>query len=205
MVTQTHVETAQARRPSLQERKAMTRAAIIDAAGELFRSQGVDETSMAQIARRADTGVGTLYGYFPSKDDLLREILLSLTRSATDRYQSTVSESTPHIDRLLTGLNVFAEFLEENRIIMRSAFMAGNRHEIVSEFAEPMFTAYCRMVNEGIEAGEFAPLPVESTIKVLLTTYTMAFLGLGAWSGQGESGSTREDLATIVRNMLKRP
>ncbi len=59
----------------LERRKARTRAAIIDAATALFHERGFEETSIQQIAERADTGVGTLYGYFGSKDQILREVL----------------------------------------------------------------------------------------------------------------------------------
>ncbi|WP_025156393.1 TetR/AcrR family transcriptional regulator [Leifsonia aquatica] len=56
----------------LREKKAArTRGQILDAAAELFLSQGYDETTMEQIAESADIAPSTLYRYFPSKDLLL--------------------------------------------------------------------------------------------------------------------------------------
>ena len=79
----------------LERRKARTRATILEAAGALFRDNGYEETSIQQIAERADTGVGTLYGYFASKEEMLHEVLRQHSDEAIERYQASVDESTP--------------------------------------------------------------------------------------------------------------
>lgn len=56
----------------LRETKAArTRDQILDVAAELFLAQGYDETTMEQIAERAEIAPSTLYRYFPSKDLLI--------------------------------------------------------------------------------------------------------------------------------------
>lgn len=56
----------------LREIKAeRTRAALATSAIELFLAQGYEETTMEQIAERAEVGASTLYRYFPTKDLLL--------------------------------------------------------------------------------------------------------------------------------------
>lgn len=55
---------------------ARTRRQMADAAFELFRRDGYDETTMEQIAERAEVGTTTLYRYFPTKDQLLLDPLL---------------------------------------------------------------------------------------------------------------------------------
>ncbi|MDT7806111.1 MAG: hypothetical protein QOI78_9544 [Actinomycetota bacterium] len=54
-----------------ERKKAQTRAAIQEAALELFVSQGYRETTIAQIAARADVATRTVTLHFPAKDDLL--------------------------------------------------------------------------------------------------------------------------------------
>lgn len=46
------------------------RQRILDVASDLFLAQGFAETSMEEIAARAEVGSTTLYRYFPSKDHL---------------------------------------------------------------------------------------------------------------------------------------
>lgn len=64
----------------LRELKAeRTRAAILDAALQLFEAHGFEQATMEQIAERAEIGIATLYRYFPTKDSvLLAPIMASL-------------------------------------------------------------------------------------------------------------------------------
>jgi AcrR family transcriptional regulator len=52
-----------------------TRDRLILAAMELFTLQGYARTGLAQIARRAEANPGSLYYFFPSKEDLLAATL----------------------------------------------------------------------------------------------------------------------------------
>ncbi|MET9617746.1 TetR/AcrR family transcriptional regulator [Kitasatospora indigofera] len=57
---------------SLRDRKrARTRQALVDAAVELFRRQGYDRTTVADIAAAAEIGTRTFFSYFASKEELL--------------------------------------------------------------------------------------------------------------------------------------
>ena len=53
------------------DRRADTRARLLDAAAELFAEHGISGASVDAIARRAERTVGALYGHFASKDELL--------------------------------------------------------------------------------------------------------------------------------------
>jgi len=54
-------------------RAQQTRAAITDAALELFRSHGYEATTMRAIAQRAGVSTGNAYYYFSSKEELIQE------------------------------------------------------------------------------------------------------------------------------------
>ena len=53
---------------------------ILAAARRLFDRKGYDATSMENVAARAGLAVGTLYNYFPSKD----ELLFAISRADTE-------------------------------------------------------------------------------------------------------------------------
>lgn len=69
-----------------QARSRLTRQRILDAAVQAFEERGFEETTTAEIARRAGIGVGTLYGYFNDKRAILLELL-----------QATGSEIADHV------------------------------------------------------------------------------------------------------------
>ena len=51
------------------ERETVSRA-ILDAARELFVTQGYQEVSIRKIAERIEYSPAAIYSYFPSKDDI---------------------------------------------------------------------------------------------------------------------------------------
>jgi AcrR family transcriptional regulator len=53
------------------DRKLQTRAAIIDAAAELFAKQGIEATSLDRIAGTIGLTKGAVYSTFASKDELI--------------------------------------------------------------------------------------------------------------------------------------
>lgn len=56
-------------------RKAETRARILAAARHRFATQGVEATTIRDIAGEADIALGGFYNYFRTKEDVLAELL----------------------------------------------------------------------------------------------------------------------------------
>jgi AcrR family transcriptional regulator len=57
--------------PQRQRKKDQTRLQMLSAALELFEQQGYGNTSVEQIAARAETSPATFFRYFASKDEVL--------------------------------------------------------------------------------------------------------------------------------------
>lgn len=58
-----------------QRERELRRKAILNAAETLFAQQGYRKTRIEDIAGLAEVSVGTVYGYFTSKEDLLSNVL----------------------------------------------------------------------------------------------------------------------------------
>jgi AcrR family transcriptional regulator len=83
-----------------------TRERILDAALDLFRTQGYADTTMRQIAQAAGVAVGNAYYYYASKDQL---ILAFYERNHTD-----------HLKLLGDVLSETKDFGERLRVLIRT-------------------------------------------------------------------------------------
>ena len=68
-----------------EQRKAENRAAIVDAAREVFAELGYDAAGVRDIVRRTDLASGTFYNYFPDKEAVFREIVDQSAREVRAR------------------------------------------------------------------------------------------------------------------------
>src|ERR1700733_14130452 len=55
------------------EKAAENRAALVQAAGRLFRQRGIDGVGVAEISKKAGLTHGALYAHFPPREPLAAE------------------------------------------------------------------------------------------------------------------------------------
>jgi AcrR family transcriptional regulator len=72
------------------------REAILAAADELFRAEGM-AFQMDQVAHRAGLGVGTVYRHFPTKDALLVELVVHRMDTLLEEAESAMAECDPAV------------------------------------------------------------------------------------------------------------
>lgn len=84
-----------------------TRDRLIDAAMELFHVQGYGATGVAQILKKAECNSGSLYHFFPTKEDLLLAVLekykVMLYPALLDPIWGRLSDPIEKIFGLLDG------------------------------------------------------------------------------------------------------
>jgi AcrR family transcriptional regulator len=68
------------------------REAIINKAIRIFARQGYERSSMDEIADRARVAKGTLYYYFPSKEELYHAVMLQNVRELFGEYEAALKD-----------------------------------------------------------------------------------------------------------------
>ena len=71
---------------------------ILDAAAELFAERGFEGASIQDIAQKAGVGKGTVYLYFKTKDDLIRQVYEYCYEMDIRACMEGVSRKTPLIN-----------------------------------------------------------------------------------------------------------
>ncbi len=87
-----------------EQNKQATREAIVSAALGLFQSKGFDLTTTKEIARRAGIAEGTVFNYFPSKDDIALHFFEAEVDHAIDAVRSSARLRKAPLDEQLFAL-----------------------------------------------------------------------------------------------------
>jgi TetR/AcrR family transcriptional regulator, repressor of fatR-cypB operon len=74
------------------------RAAILDAALDLFRRHGYAATPMPMLAEHAGVGAGTVYRYFPSKEALVNAVYQRWKRALLEALTAPLADDLPARD-----------------------------------------------------------------------------------------------------------
>lgn len=116
--------------------KEAKRRFILDVALELFNEKGYDHTTMDDIAEKAGIGKGTIYEYFKSKKEFIKEAYHYYTtpnKEILDIYFDLKMAPLIKIELLLKKL--IEQFIQSQKIskIILSIWLEGNVKEICPE------------------------------------------------------------------------
>src|SRR4051812_42037695 len=125
------------------------RAAILDAALEVFSSRGYHAASIDEIASQAGISKALIYEHFPSKKDLHASLLERHVQEIFERLAESAAGPDPGEVRLRAGVDAFLEWVETHprafRLLFRDNFEAdvagllqGLQQQATAAIAGPM-------------------------------------------------------------------
>lgn len=143
------------------------RGEILHAAEKVFAAKGFFHTTMNEIAQVAEFGMGTLYKFFKSKENLYFTLIDEKVEETNQLVKTELSQETSAIDRIKKVLRIQFEFIEQNRDFFRIYISERNRFEwtvkddLGKEMHEKMVTyihLLSQVMRQGIKEGEFKRL-----------------------------------------------
>jgi AcrR family transcriptional regulator len=78
-----------------------TRQMLIDVARQLFAKNGIENTTMNDIARESGKGRRTLYTYFKSKDDIYFAVIETELERLSDRLDELSTKRIRPMDKII--------------------------------------------------------------------------------------------------------
>ncbi len=180
--------------PHRRRRKEARPQELLDAALALFVEKGFAATRTEEVAARAGVSKGTLYLYYPSKEDLLKAVIshsLSARIAEGAALAARFEGSAGHLLRsVLTdwwgqlydspAAGVFKIVITEVRNFPDIA------NYYASQVIEPAHALLGAIVRKGMAAGEFRPVDVDNAVHSLVLPLVMICLhrhSLGACVG----------------------
>jgi AcrR family transcriptional regulator len=117
--------------------KVRNREKVLTAAAGLFETQGVEHTTVVEIARRAGVGVGTIYRGFTDKGGLVAAILDERERHLQDQILSgppPLGPGAPPEERIRAFIEALAKLVESSYelLLVSENHMPGARYRIGS-------------------------------------------------------------------------
>ncbi len=141
------------------------RAEILDVALELFSEKGFHNVTMQEISRKSEFSVGTLYKFFPNKEELYRALFLE----KAEEFNLVMQEALERNDDEITAIRNFIEqhirlFMENLRFVqLYLAETRGARFNIgmgmeneIREKHRAFLEKLSGIFKRGIEKGLFA-------------------------------------------------
>ena len=83
-----------------ERRKERKKDNIRQAALELFSTYGMQRVSISEIAEKANVSQVTIYNYFGSKDELLRDVILTSLDKNFQEYTEAIESDLPFPEKL---------------------------------------------------------------------------------------------------------
>ncbi len=169
--------------PRRSRRKEARPGEVIEAARDLFISRGFAATKLEHVARKAGVSVGLPYLYFENKEGLfkavVRESILPQFRMGEDMLDSFTGSS----EELLRMLAAKFWELEQSPDAGLSKLViaeAGNFPDLARFYMEEVVVRsrrfFARILQRGIDRGEFRPMDVEQMARVVAAPLSMLSL-----------------------------
>lgn len=170
--------------PSHQRRKAERPQELLAAALALFVEKGFAATRAEEVAQRAGVSKGTLYLYYPSKEELLKAVIRQYLSSEIAEGAAQAARFEGSASEALCG--VLAQwwqrvFESPASGVFKLVITEARNFPDIAEFyfrevVEPGEQLIGSLLQRGVDSGEFAPIHVPSAVHQIVMPLVMLCL-----------------------------
>jgi AcrR family transcriptional regulator len=173
-----------------------TRERIVDAALQLFRDRGFDQTTMRDIAAEADVATGATYYYFRSKEELVMAFYVRTVEEARSLLPPAMARTNDLGKRLRAIIDLkLSQFAEHRRLLIGLARIGidpdhplspfGNETRSIREEGIAEFDAALRGSNVRV------PKDLQADLPRLLWLYQMGVILFWIFDNSPKQARTR--------------
>lgn len=189
----------------LQERR---RAEILDTATAVFAENGFAAADVQEIANKTGVGKGTVYRYFPSKEELflaavdhgMRNLKLAVDAAATSAKQP--------LDRIAEGVLAYLTFFDDRPeivelLVQERANFRDRQRPTYFVHREANMGSWQELYGELIRSGTFRDIPVDRIGDVISDLlYGMMFTNYFAGRKTSPANQCKDALDILFHGLL---
>lgn len=188
-----------------------TRRRIYDAALELFRDKGFEQTTMRDIAKKSGVALGAAYYYFSSKEAI---VLAFYDQMQEEGHQATLDEIGRHKklrDRIRVIVVTRFELLEPNLKFLGALFKhAPDSEDPLSPFSKEtqgIRDKAVELFRTALEGGDIkVPADISPHLPRLLWLYQLGLILFWIYdrsAGRKATGQLMEKSLGLVTNLIR--
>ncbi|MCM8734340.1 TetR/AcrR family transcriptional regulator [Azospirillum sp. A1-3] len=177
--------------PRWRRRKEARPQEIVAAAMDVFAERGFAAARLEEVAARAGVSKGTLYLYFPSKDELFKAVIRAAILPNLQQAEALVAAAGgacfPVLERLL---RMVARLIATTRMAVIPRLViaeAGNFPELAAFYHREVirrgFGVLAALLRRGIDSGEFRPVEVDPTVRLIVAPLLMSAVWRTSFDG----------------------
>jgi AcrR family transcriptional regulator len=200
--------TAQSR---VQRKRGRRIQEILAVAAELFGERGFDAVSLDDVAERLDVTKGSLYYYFASKEELVSAAIATLGTAWMQRLHDlpAAAEGTPAQRlRALVREQITVAVRDHPaalRLFLVPADWPPAQRAAIKELRRRHDRLFRDVVEEGVAAGAFVVVDVDTTLHCLHAAMTQAPIWYGGLTGEPFDRAVDRLVATLMMLVGERP
>ena len=188
------------------EERETRKKLILNSALRVFKTKGLEHSTMDEIAQEADFGKATLYYYFKSKEEIFSTILIKGWNSLWDGIEDVVIEENTPRRKFIKIIKKIIELVNEDRPLYEFLFFAPQTYPSTDDI-EPEWKQYQvkltntmhKLIEIGIEAGEFPNIDSQITLKALGHIFHGMIL-----MGKDRENITEDEVEELFTKFLKK-
>lgn len=155
-----------------------TKALILEKSCELFAIKGYKDVTMKDICEAAGLSRGGLYRHYDSTCAIFTDILTDLQKKQNDSFTEKIKQGFPAIqilDEELAKMEKEMQDAESDIAIAMYEFCVVHKEEIGNNILKIQYEngekTWSRLIQYGIETGEFDEVDVRAVIAIISFAY----------------------------------
>jgi len=182
------------------EERLLRKKRILDAALSVFDKSGIDKTTMEEIALEAGFGKATLYYYYPSKDHVYLEIMVTGWKSLWEEIEETILNTSPPKKKIFEILDQVSRIVKNDNNLYKFLFtapsyMSDADEEPWKKYQDRLYLVLQNTIEQGCKEGDFIDLKPATIMKAIGGLFHELLIGQ-------KDTLTEKEFELIISNLI---